>query len=222
MENHKKKTINKYIDNAFDNKEAMKKIIDEDAKDENQKMIGKLALEDKKLTKDVANFALEESINPSDEKTKMNKLIDIAFDNKEAMKKNIDRDVKDENQKMIGKLALEDKKLTKDVANFALEENTNPSDEKTKIKKGIDIAFDNKEAINKIIDRDVKDENQKMIGKLALEDKKLTKDVANFALEENTNPSDEKTKIKKGIDIAFDNKEAINVRNWMISQKKKI
>ena len=64
MENYEKKLINKYIDNAFDNKEAMKKNIDRDAKDENQKMIGKLALEDKKLTKDVADFALEESINP--------------------------------------------------------------------------------------------------------------------------------------------------------------
>ena len=118
------------------------------------------------------------------EKKLLNKYIDNAFDNKETMKKNIDRDVKDENQKMIGKLALEDKKLTKDVVNFALEENTNPSDDKTKIKKGIDIAFNNKEAINKIIDRDVKDEDQKIIGKLALEDKKLTEDVANFVLEE--------------------------------------
>ena len=71
----------------------------------------------------------------------MNKFIDIAFDNKEAMKKNIDRDVKDENQKIIGKLALENKKLTKDIANFALEENANPSDEKTKIKKGYRYCF---------------------------------------------------------------------------------
>jgi hypothetical protein len=62
----------------------------------------------------------------------MNKFIDITFNNKEAMKKNIDRDVKDENQKIIGKLALEVKKLTKDVANFALEESINPSDEKKK------------------------------------------------------------------------------------------
>ena len=162
----------------------------------------------------------------------MNKFIDIAFDNKEAMKKNIDRDVKDENQKIIGKLALENKKLTKDIANFALEENANPSDEKTKIKKGIDIAFDNKEAINKIIDRDVKDENQKKIGKLALEDKKLTKDVANFSLEEGESiskklddfsekkdlkesdyfkfASQNRKEIYKGLNVIFDNHETLN------------
>jgi hypothetical protein len=162
----------------------------------------------------------------------MNKFIDIAFDNKEAMKKNIDRDVKDENQKIIGKLALENKKLTKDIANFALEENANPSDEKTKIKKGIDIAFNNKEAINKIIDRDVKDENQKKIGKLALEDKKLREDVANFALEEGESiskklddfsekkdlkesdyfkfASQNRKEIYKGLDVIFDNHEILN------------
>jgi len=232
MENYEKKLINKYIDNSFDNKEAINNMIDRDAKDENQKMIGKLALEDKKLTKDVANFALEESINPSDEKTKTNKLIDIAFDNKEAMNKIIDKDAKNENEKMLGKLALEDKKLTKDVANFALEENTNPSDDKTKIEKGIDIAFDNKEAMKKIIDRDVKDENQKMIGKLALEDKKLTKDVANFALEEGESiskklddfsekkdlkesdyfkfASQNRKEIYKGLNVIFDNHETLN------------
>ena len=166
------------------------------------------------------------------EKKLLNKYIDNAFDNKETMKKNIDRDVKDENQKMIGKLALEDKKLTKDVVNFALEENTNPSDDKTKIKKGIDIAFNNKEAINKIIDRDVKDEDQKIIGKLALEDKKLTEDVANFVLEEGESiskkledfsekkdlkesdyfkfASQNRKEIYKGLNVIFDNHETLN------------
>ena len=172
MENYIKKLIEKDIDNAFNNKEAMNKIIVRDVKDENQKMTGKQDLEDKKLTKDVANFSLEESTNPSDEKKLIDKGIDIAFDNKEAMNKIIDRDVKDENQKMIGKLALEDKKLTKDVANFALEEGESisknwndfsekkdlkesdyfkfASDNRKEICKGLNVIFDNHETLNKM------------------------------------------------------------------------
>ena len=215
MENHKKKTINKYIDNAFDNKEAMKKIIDEDAKDENQKMIGKLALEDKKLTKDVANFALEENTNPSDEKTKIKKGIDIAFDNKEAINKIIDRDVKDENWKKIGKLALEDKKLTKDVANFALEEGESiskklddfsekkdlkesdyfkfASQNRKEIYKGLDVIFDNHETLNKM----TSDMEPGSNARIFLKNEKFTREVTDLALNDGENLTENVQKLSK-------------------------
>jgi hypothetical protein len=100
----KKKQINDHIDYAFDNKEIVKEIIDS-SKDEDLKFAGNLALKDKKLTKDVANFCLDEQENPSDEKNQINKGLDIAFDNKETVEEIIDSS-KDETFKYAGKLAL--------------------------------------------------------------------------------------------------------------------
>ena len=215
MENYEKKLINKYIDNAFDNKEAMKKNIDRDVKDENQKMIGKLALEDKKLTKDVTNFALEENTNPLDEKTKINKGIDIAFDNKEAINKIIDRDVKDENQKIIGKLALEDKKLTKDVANFVLEEGESiskklddfsekkdlkesdyfkfASQNRKEIYKGLNVIFDNHETLNKM----TSDMEPDSDARIFLKNEKFTRDMTDLALNDGENLAENVQKLSE-------------------------
>ena len=173
-----------------------------------EESIVKKISEDKKLTKDLMMFAIKEKNNPSDEKTQMDKLVDIAFDNKKTVGELVDSS-KDENTKMLGKIALKDKKLTKDVINFGLDEQKNPSDEKTQINKAVDIAFDNKKTVGELIDSS-KDENAKMLSEIALKDKKLTKDVINFGLDEQKNPSDEKTQINKAVDIAFDNKKTID------------
>ena len=175
-----------------------------------EESIVKKISEDKKLTKDLMMFAIKEKNNPSDEKTQMDKLVDIAFDNKKTVGELVDSS-KDENTKMLGKIALKDKKLTKDVINFGLDEQKNPSDEKTQINKAVDIAFDNKKTVGELIDSS-KDENAKMLSEIALKDKKLTKDVINFGLDEQKNPSDEKTQINKAVDIAFDNKKTIDKR----------
>ena len=108
-----------------------------------EESIVKKISEDKKLTKDLMMFAIKEKNNPSDEKTQMDKLVDIAFDNKKTVGELVDSS-KDENAKMLSEIALKDKKLTKDVINFGLDEQKNPSDEKTQINKAVDIAFDNK------------------------------------------------------------------------------
>ena len=215
MENYEKKLINKYIVNGFDNKEEMKKIIDRDAKEEKQKIIGKLALENKKLTKDIANFALEENANPSDEKTKIKKGIDIAFNNKEAINKIIDRDVKDENQKKIGKLALEDKKLTKDVANFALEEEESiskklddfsekkdlkesdyfkfASQNRKEIYKGLNVIFDNHETLNKM----TSDMEPDSDARIFLKNEKFTRDMTELALNDGENLAENAQKLSE-------------------------
>ena len=165
-----------------------------------EESIVKKISEDKKLTKDLMMFAIKEKNNPSDEKTQMDKLVDIAFDNKKTVGELVDSS-KDENTKMLGKIALKDKKLTKDVINFGLDEQKNPSDEKTQINKVVDIAFDNKKTVGELIDSS-KDENAKMLSEIALKDKKLTKDVINFGLDEGENIKNkfnEFTKNKNGL-----------------------
>ena len=94
-------------------------------------------------------------------------------------------------------MALKNKKLTKDVINFAWEEKNNPSDQKTQINKGLDIAFDNKKVVSEIIDESEEDKNLKEIGKMALEDKNLTKDVVNFALDEGKELSNDFKKLSE-------------------------
>ena len=173
-----------------------------------EESIVKKISEDKKLTKDLMMFAIKEKNNPSDEKTQMDKLVDIAFDNKKTVDELVDSS-KDENRKRLGKIALKDKKLTKDVINFGLDEQNNPSDEKTQMDKLVDIAFNNKKTVGELINTS-KDENTKMLSEIALKDKKLTKDVIDFGLDEQKNPSDEKTQINKAVDIAFDNKKTID------------
>jgi hypothetical protein len=197
----KKKQINDHIDYAFDNKEIVKEIIDS-SKDEDLKFAGNLALKDKKLTKDVANFCLDEQENPSDEKNQINKGLDIAFDNKETVKEIIDSS-KDKNLKFAGNLALKDKKLTKDVANFALDqgeilqekfENFSQnkemktsdylefaSDNLTQVNKAMNILFDNKNTIKKMNDDQETDLN------LALNHENLTRGFAHLALKDRAN-----------------------------------
>lgn len=222
-------------DLIFQNKEPIKEVIKNSNEDETTKKAAIFALEHEKLTKDVINFAKEEEKNPSDEKTKIDKGVDIAFNNKEDVEELINTS-KDENTKKVGKLALKNKKLTKDVINFAVEENNNPSDQKTQINKGLDIVFDNKKAVSEIIDESEEDKKLKKIGKIALEDKNLTKDVVNFALDEgkelsndfnefsknkkNLKTSDyfkfaskKKKQINKAFGVAYKNKKALQKMN---------
>ena len=219
------------LDLVFKFKEPIKKEINNSNEDKKTKKAMIFALDHEKFTKDVANFASEEIENPSDDKTRINKGVDIAFDNKEAVKDLINN-TEDENLKKVGDIALKDKKLTKDVANFVLDEQRNPSDDKAKINKGIDIAFDNKETVKDIINTNVENEDLKKVGEIALKDKKLTKDVTNFALDEGEKineelnefskkediktsdyfklASDNREQVDKALDVIFDNKKAVN------------
>jgi len=222
-------------DLIFQNKEPIKELIKNSNEDEKTKKALTFSLEHEKLTKDVINFAKEEEKKPSDEKTKIDKGVDIAFNNKEDIEELINTS-KDKKKKKIGKLALKNKKLTKDVINFAWEEKNNPSDQKTQINKGLDIAFDNKKVVSEIIDESEEDKNLKEIGKIALEDKNLTKDVVNFALDEgkelsndfkklsenknNLKTSDyfkfaskKKKQVNKAVDVIYKNKEALQKMN---------
>lgn len=226
--------MDKNLDLLFDNKEIAKQMVNNSNEDQKTKKALTFALEHEKFTRDVTKFCSEETENPSDEKTQVNKGVDIAFDNKEAVKDliNSNTEDKDKNEDIkIADILLEDKKLTKDAINFALDENKNPSDEKTQISKGLDIDFDNKKAVKNIIHKEIKDENLKKVGDIMMEDKKLTKDVINFVedegkeLEKSINEfsnkenketsdyfkfaSNNKMQVNKALDTIFDNKKTI-------------
>ena len=225
MDDEVKNSVSNSLDVAFQLKEPAKKIINEnDMLNEKQKKVANFALDHEKLTKDVVNFAMEDgeefgnNIHDFSEKEKnavnyakfakenkepINKLVDIALDNKDSIKDAVNEC--DGGIKKVTNIALDHEKLTKDVANLTLEQGENVATaldnfskkenknimEYTKLGLSLyepihecqDVIFDNKEQVKEIIDDNVEDGALKEVMKFGLRHETLTRttvEVVNF------------------------------------------